>query len=89
MIMPTSLTSSQETLLQRLVDAGRFQNASEALETALRLLEKREQHYQQWLQDAQHKIAIGIDQLDRGEGLDGDDVIERLQAKITQARSQD
>lgn len=87
--MPTSLTSSQETLLQRLVDAGRFQNASEALETALCLLEKREQHYQQWLQDAQHKIAIGIDQLDRGEGLDGDDVIERLQAKITQARSQD
>ncbi|HSM82135.1 MAG TPA: hypothetical protein VLS96_10635 [Nodosilinea sp.] len=87
--MPTSLTSSQQALLQRLVDAGRFQDTSEALETALDLLEKREQHYQQWLQDAQHKIAIGIDQLDRGEGLDGNAVIERLQAKIRQARRLD
>lgn len=87
--MPTSLTSSQEALLQRLVDAGRFQNASEALETALRLLEEEEQHYQKWLIETKRKLTIGIDELDRGEGLNGEAVIERLQAKIRQARSQD
>ena len=87
--MPTSLTSSQEALLQRLVDAGRFQNASEALETALRLLEEEDQHYQQWLAETKRKLAIGIDELDRGEGLNGEAVIEKLQAKIRQARGQD
>lgn len=87
--MPTSLTSSQEALLQRLVNAGRFQNASEALETALRLLEEEEQRYQQWLAETKQKLAIGIDELDRGQGLNGEAVIERLQAKICQARSQD
>ncbi len=87
--MPTSLTSSQEALLQRLVDAGRFQNASEALETALRLLEEEEQHYQKWLIETKRKLTIGIDELDRGEGLNGEAFIERLQAKIRQARSQD
>jgi antitoxin ParD1/3/4 len=71
------------------VDAGRFQNASEALETALRLLEEEDQHYQQWLAETKRKLAIGIDELDRGEGLNGEAVIEKLQAKIRQARGQD
>jgi antitoxin ParD1/3/4 len=87
--MPTSLTSSQEALLQRLVDTGRFRDASEALETALRLLEEEEQHYQQWLAETRRKLATGINELNQGEGLNGEAVIERLRAKIRQARSQD
>lgn len=85
--MSTVLTQAQEALLQSLVQAGRFQDADQALATALRLLEEREQHYQPWREETQRQIAIGIDELDQGKGLDGEAVIERLQAKIRQARS--
>lgn len=84
--MTIALTSTQEQLIERLVNAGRYGNASEALDTALQLLEERERHYEQWLEETRQKVQVGLDELDRGEGVDGEVVIEQLRAKLRNAR---
>ncbi len=84
--MSITLTLHQEQLLERLVSSGRYSSPSEALEVALALLEQQEDQHKQWLEETRQKIQVGIDELDRGEGIDGEVVIERLQAKLRQAR---
>lgn len=84
--MTIVLTTTQEQLIERLVNTGRYSNVSEAIDTALQLLEEREHHYAQWLEATRQKIQVGLDELDRGEGIDGEVVVERLREKLRHAR---
>lgn len=84
--MSIALTLTQEQLLERLVRTGRYGSMAEALSAALQLLEERERHYQQWLEETRQKVQVGLDELDRGEGLDSEAVIERLREKLRNAR---
>ncbi len=45
-----------------------------------------EQGYQQWVEETRQKVEVAIEQLDRGEGIDGEVVIEGLREKLRQAR---
>ncbi|NJK62323.1 MAG: hypothetical protein HC921_06195 [Synechococcaceae cyanobacterium SM2_3_1] len=56
------------------------------MEVALALLEQQKDQHRQWLEETRRKIQIGIDELDRREGIEGKVVMERLQAKLRQAR---
>ena len=84
--MSITLTPIQERLLDRLIRTGRYSSAAEVLSVALQLLEEREQHYEQWLEETRIKVQVGLDELDRGEGMDGEVVIERLREKLRNAR---
>lgn len=53
---------------------------------SFRLLEERDNHYEQWLQDTRQKVADGLAQLDRAEGLDSETVMARLKERIRNAR---
>ncbi len=46
------------------------------------LLQQKDQHYQQWVKETQDKLNIGIEQLNRGEGIDSEIVINRLKSKF-------
>lgn len=87
--MSIALTPTQEQLLDRLIRTGRYSSAAEVLSAALQLLEERERHYEQWLEETRQKVQVGLDELDRGEGLDGDVVMERLREKLRNARESD
>ena len=84
--MSITLTPTQEQLLDRLIRTGRYGSTAEVLSAALQLLEERERHYEQWLEETRQKVQVGLDELDRGEGLDGEVVIERLREKLRSAR---
>jgi antitoxin ParD1/3/4 len=86
--MSIALTPIQEQLLAKLVSTGRYDNTAEALNAALQLLEAKERHYEQWLEETQQKIQVGVAQLERGESLDGEAVVERLREKLRMAREQ-
>ena len=43
--------------------------------------------YEQWLIETRHKVEVALQQIDRGEILNGEVVIDRLHQKLAQARS--
>jgi antitoxin ParD1/3/4 len=82
--MSITLNLEQETIVANLIATGGFQTADEVLQVALRLLETERQSYQAWLLETREKVQEGIESLDRGEGLDGETVVNDLLAKLRQ-----
>jgi antitoxin ParD1/3/4 len=84
--MPTrniSLTAEQDAFVEKLVKAGEYQNASEALRDALRALEQRRREDELKLKALRMHIKAGIDAIKRGqfaeiEESDLEDYFERL-----------
>lgn len=67
-----TITPEHQKLIQNHLDTGRYTNAEEVLEIALQLLARLDTEYQAWIEETRQQIAIGIAELDRGEGIDGD-----------------
>jgi antitoxin ParD1/3/4 len=68
--MPTRnvvLTERQETLIEALVQSGRYQNASEVMREGLRLVENREVEEATKLEALRAAAHLGATALDRGE----------------------
>jgi antitoxin ParD1/3/4 len=68
--MPTRnvvLTDRQETLIEALVQSGRYQNASEVMREGLRLIENREVEEATKLEALRAAAQLGGSALDRGE----------------------
>jgi antitoxin ParD1/3/4 len=68
--MPTRnvvLTERQETLIEALVQSGRYQNASEVMREGLRLVENREVEEATKLAALRAAAQLGVSALDRGE----------------------
>jgi antitoxin ParD1/3/4 len=59
--------------VQAFVASGAYANENEVLDQALDLLERRDQ--------LRAIIQVGLDELDRGESLDGDEVFRELEAQ--------
>jgi antitoxin ParD1/3/4 len=77
--MSITLKNEQEQFIQKKLNSGKYGSADEVIFEAFRLLEERDKHYEQWLQDTRNKVADGLAQLDRGEGLDGESVVSNYQ----------
>jgi antitoxin ParD1/3/4 len=84
--MPTrniSLTAEQDAFVQEVVEAGEYQNASEAIRDALRVLQQRRKEDSLRLKALRAQIKAGTDALERGEFAEIDDAdlegyLERL-----------
>jgi len=67
--MPTRnvvLTDRQSDLIERLVESGRYQNASEVLREGLRLVERREAEDRAKLKALRDAAQVGIDEIEQG-----------------------
>ena len=92
--MPTrniSLTAEQDAFVEKLVNAGEYQNASEALRDALRALEQRRQEDDLKLKALRIQLKAGIDAIKRGdfaeiEEADLEDYLERRTIPRQRAR---
>ncbi|MFZ0888885.1 MAG: type II toxin-antitoxin system ParD family antitoxin [Candidatus Binataceae bacterium] len=68
--MPTrnvSLTAEQDAFVERVVRAGEYQNASEAVRDALRVLQRQRQEDALKLKALRMQIKAGVDALARGD----------------------
>ena len=75
--MPTrniSLTPEQDAFVESVVEAGEYQNASEAVRDALRALQQRRREDALKLKALRVQIEAGVDALERGEFTEVDDV---------------
>jgi antitoxin ParD1/3/4 len=74
--MPTrniSLTPEQDAFVEQVVEAGEYQNASEAIRDALRVLQQRRKEDSLRLKALRAQIKVGIDAIDRGDFAEVDD----------------
>lgn len=86
--MPTrnvSLTAEQDAFVEKVVQAGEYQNASEAIRAALRVLQQQRREDALKLKALRIQIKAGVDALERGdfteiEAADLDSYLEELTA---------
>ena len=90
--MNISLASELEQLVRDQVNSGKYNSISEMIGQALHLLLERDRLQEERLGELKAKIRVGIEELDRGEGIDGEEVfaeieedIRRIEAEIEQA----
>jgi antitoxin ParD1/3/4 len=69
-----SLPEALKEHVQKRVAEGAFSNASDFVRALIRL----DKEQQERLAALRRDIAVGIEQLDRGEGLDGEEVFAEL-----------
>jgi antitoxin ParD1/3/4 len=81
-----TLTLAQEQLIKSKVSTGQYSSPEEVIDLALRLLQFLDTESLAWLKDTRQKIAIGIEELDRGEGIDGTIVMNQLLQQFQEAR---
>ncbi|BBD63578.1 hypothetical protein NIES2109_64530 (plasmid) [Nostoc sp. HK-01] len=84
--MNIQLKPELEQIIEAQIATGRYSNPEEVISKALKLLLEWEQGYQQWVEETRQKVEVAIEQLDRGEGIEGEVVIERLRSRLRQAR---
>jgi len=85
--MPTrniNLTAAQDEFVQQLVEAGEYQNASEAIRDALRVLQQRRKEDSLRLKVLRAQIKAGTDALQRGDFAEVEDAnLEAYLGRLT------
>ncbi|NES70489.1 MAG: type II toxin-antitoxin system ParD family antitoxin [Okeania sp. SIO2D1] len=84
--MDIILKPEQEKLIQAKVKSGKYTTVDEIIAEALKLLDERDKYYQNWVEDTCRKVVVGLAQLDRGEGIETQTVINKLKEKVCQAK---
>ncbi len=77
--MNVHLGEKLDKFVAELVASGLYQSQSEVLREGLRLLKEREYLRKLRLEELRHEIQIGINQLERGEGIPFD--AEKIKAE--------
>ncbi|ACK67571.1 putative transcriptional regulators, CopG/Arc/MetJ family [Rippkaea orientalis PCC 8801] len=80
------LNSEQEKFIQSQLKKGTYSNAEQIIDCALKLLQKQEADYENWVNQTTEKVKIGLEQLEQGEKVDGETVIAQLQEKLSRLR---
>ena len=86
--MNINLSSEQEQIIQSQIVRGKYTNIQQVIDYALKLLEKQDQNYEQWLDETRQKVKVGLEQLERGDKVDGEVVIAQLEAKFKRMREE-
>ena len=76
--MNVSLTPELERLVQAKVSSGLYNNQSEVIREALRLLVDQDRLREAHLERLRTVLAEGLEQADRGELLDGPGVVDEM-----------
>ncbi len=80
--MDVALDPETEKLVQAELQAGRFQDATALIGTALKhYLIARDFGEEYTREEIETKIARGLSQLERGEGVDGIEFFEKLRLR--------
>jgi antitoxin ParD1/3/4 len=75
--MNIKLKPEIEQFIQAQIATGRFANAEDVINEAFKLLEERERR----IEELRQKIAVGTEQIAKGQVTDGEIVFARLQEK--------
>jgi antitoxin ParD1/3/4 len=86
--MEISLTPEIEELINEQIESGGYQSACEVIHAGLRLLKEQDELFLLGLEEVRREVRIGLEQLDRGEAIPGDHVLEELRQRSEARRRQ-
>ncbi|MBW4619428.1 MAG: type II toxin-antitoxin system ParD family antitoxin [Cyanosarcina radialis HA8281-LM2] len=84
--MQILLKPEHQQFIQAQIASGKFTNASEVVDAAFRLLEKLANEYSEWIEETREQVDIARAEIARGEGLDGEVVVNRILQRFQEAR---
>ena len=84
--MNISLTPELEQFINKKVEGGMYVTASEVVREALRLFKDQDDYWQRRKAQLNAEIQKGLDQLERGEVIDGEEAFERLRRRSAEMR---
>lgn len=85
--MDVTLSGDAEQFIRKEVASGRYESPHEVIREGLRLLQEREILEQHRRERLNQQIEEGLAQLDRGEGIPGDQAFQALWEKSQKRRA--
>jgi antitoxin ParD1/3/4 len=79
--MNVNLGTVFDKFIVELLNTGTYQSQSEVVREGLRLLKEREELKQLRLAELRKEIAIGIEEADRGEFVDGEETFAEIRRR--------
>ena len=76
--MDVQLTPELEEIVERRLKSGGYKSANEVVEQALRLLQQVDEERAIYTAELQSRIDEGLASLDRGEGVDGEQFMQKM-----------
>jgi antitoxin ParD1/3/4 len=87
--MNVNLTPELEKLVREKVASGLYNNQSEVVREGLRLLVQQDRLREAHLVELRNALAAGLEQADRGELLDGPEVVEEMRVFLRERAEAD
>ena len=84
--MNVNLGPAFDQFVAELLKTGLYQSQSEILREGLRLLKEREDLKQLRFAELRREIAVGSDQADRGEFIDGEQVFAEIRRRSAERK---
>ena len=84
--MNVNLGTTFDKFVAELLATGQYQSQSEVLREALRLLKEREEIKRLRLLSFRKELAVGLDQADRGEFVDGEKAFQKIRKRSEERR---
>lgn len=82
--MTVTLTAEQEKFIAEQVGSGHYQSAADVIAQSLGLLRAQEEFIRANATELREKIARGLQQIQRGETVDGKTASAKLREKLHQ-----
>ena len=80
--MTVTLTAEQEQFIAEQLKSGHYQSAGDVIAQSLGMLRAQEEFIRTNTTELRDKIAIGMEQIRRGEVVDGKAAIQNLREKL-------
>jgi len=82
--MTVTLTPEQEKFIAQQIQSGHYQSASDVITQSLGMLRAQEDFIRTNATELRDKITVGLEQIRRGEVVDGRRAIQNLHEKLRQ-----
>ncbi|MDJ0689728.1 MAG: type II toxin-antitoxin system ParD family antitoxin [Xenococcaceae cyanobacterium MO_188.B32] len=84
--MNIQLKPEHEKFIQAQIASGNYNSEEEVVDIAFKLLEKLQSEYIEWIEETRQKVNVAIAEIERGEGLDGETVVNDILERFKKAR---
>lgn len=76
--MTIKLKPEQEKFIEAQVARGKYNSPEEVMDKMFLVFERLQSEYDEWVKDTRQKVDAAIGEIERGEGLDGETVVNEL-----------